>query len=147
MNNYHPITGCKYIGFWLRSLATFIDIIILTLITTPLLVTIYGWAYFESGKLIKGPMDILVSWVLPTVAVILLWIYKSATPGKMIISAQIVDAKTGRQPSGVQFTIRYFAYIISTLPIFMGFVMIAFDEKKQAWHDKVAGTVVVRSKK
>ena len=136
----------RYAGFWIRAWATVIDILLLMAITLPLLLWIYGPEYFDpkNSTFIRGPMDFLISYVLPTVAVFVLWKYKSATPGKMAVGATIVDARTGGKPTGGQFLIRYFAYIISTLPFCLGFLWIAFDPRKQAWHDKLAGTVVVR---
>ena len=71
------------------------------------------------------------------------WRYRGATPGKMAISARIVDAKTGGRPSTARLVVRYFAYIVSTLPLFLGFIWIGIDKRKQAFHDKIAGTVVV----
>ena len=91
-------------------------------------------------------MNFLISWVLPTIAVITFWVYKAATPGKMAISSKIVDAQTGDQPSTGQFVGRYFAYFVSVLPLGLGIFWVAFDKKKQGWHDKLAGTVVVRKK-
>ena len=136
--------GSRYAGFWIRLWATVIDVVLILVVTVPLLLYIYGQDYLEPGVLIHGPMDFLISYVLPTVAVIVFWKYRSATPGKMIISARIVDARTGGRPSIGQCIVRYFAYIISMLPLFLGFVWIAFDKRKQAWHDKLAGTIVVR---
>lgn len=77
------------------------------------------------------------------IAVILFWIYCSATPGKMLLKMKIVDAKTGARPSRKQCIIRYFGYIISILPLGLGFIWIYYDRKKQGWHDKIAGTVVL----
>ncbi len=134
----------RYAGFWVRTWATLIDSILILLITYPILISVYGIEYFLSQELVKGPIDLLTSWVLPAIAVIVFWMYKSATPGKMIFSARIVDAKTGGKPSTTQCVIRYFAYIVSILPLLLGFIWIAFDKRKQAWHDKLAGTVVVR---
>ncbi|RPH49921.1 MAG: RDD family protein [Desulfobacteraceae bacterium] len=139
--------GFEYVGFWLRLIATIIDVIIITAIILPLLLAIYGKSYFDPGELIKGPSDFLISYVLPAVAVIILWRYKAATPGKMLISARIVDAKTFDRPVTGRLIIRYFAYILSAIPFCIGFIWIAFDKKKQSWHDKLAGTVVVRPKK
>jgi uncharacterized RDD family membrane protein YckC len=138
-----------YAGFWIRSWASAIDVILLLVVTTPLLLWIYGIEYFaaESPVGSRGVMDFLIQYVIPTVVVIVFWKYKSATPGKMVVSAKIVDARTGGKPTLVQFLIRYFAYIVSMLPLGLGFFWIAFDPKKQAWHDKLAGTVVVREKK
>ena len=96
----------------------------------------------RAGSPIRGPADFLISWVLPALAAVACWRYRSATPGKMIVSAWIVDARSGQQPSLVQCLVRYFAYVLSALPLGLGFVWIAFDPRKQAWHDKLAGTVV-----
>lgn len=40
---------------------------------------------------------------------------------------------------------RYFAHIPATIPLFLGFFWIVFNDRKQGWHDLLAGTVVVRS--
>jgi uncharacterized RDD family membrane protein YckC len=40
---------------------------------------------------------------------------------------------------------RYFAYFVSTIPFCLGFLWVAFDKRKQGWHDKLAHTVVVRA--
>ena len=136
----------EYVGFWRRAGATIIDTLILLVIIIPLLLAVYGKEYFDSTETIQGPADIFLNYVLPAIAVILFWVYKSATPGKMVISAKIVDAKTGNKPSTGQFIGRYFAYILSSLPLGLGFIWIAFDKKKQGWHDKLADTVVVRKR-
>jgi uncharacterized RDD family membrane protein YckC len=64
----------------------------------------------------------------------------------MLVSARVVDAKTGNSLSVGQSIGRYLAYFVSTIPLCLGFLWIAFDPRKQGWHDKLAGTVVVRSK-
>ena len=74
----------------------------------------------------------------------LFWIYKSATPGKMITKLVIVDAKTGGKPTTGQFLLRYLGYYVSTVPLGLGLIWVAFDQRKQGWHDKIAGTLVVR---
>ena len=94
----------------------------------------------------KGSFDFIINYVFPTIAVILLWKYYQATPGKMIFKATIVDAKTGGKPSLRQLIIRYLGYIISTIPLGLGIFWVAFDKKKQGFHDKLANTVVVQLK-
>ena len=138
----------EYVGFWPRVGASIIDAIILLIITTPPLVAIYGWGYFtdQDKPLIAGPADLLLSWVLPAVAVILFWLYKQATPGKMAVSARVVDARTGNSLTVGQSIGRYLAYFVAMLPLFLGIIWVAFDPRKQGWHDKLAGTVVVRPK-
>ncbi|RIA19914.1 putative RDD family membrane protein YckC [Ectopseudomonas oleovorans] len=136
----------EYAGFWSRTWAMIIDTILIMLITVPSTVSIYGWSYFtdENLPLIAGPADFLISWVMPAIAVIVFWIVKQATPGKMAISAKIVDATTGQPATPAQLIGRYFAYLISMIPFCIGIFWIAFDRRKQGWHDKLAGTVVIK---
>jgi uncharacterized RDD family membrane protein YckC len=91
----------EYAGFWVRVGATIIDTLLIMLLIFPLLVAIYGWAYFNGEKtgFIAGPADFLLSWVAPAIAIIVFWMYKQATPGKMALSVRIVDATTGSPPS------------------------------------------------
>ena len=136
----------EYAGFWVRIGAAMIDTILLMLITFPLLISHYGWEYLdpEQSGFIAGPLDVLISWVLPAIAIIVFWISKQATPGKMAVSAKIVDATSGNAPSPAQFIGRYVAYFVAVLPLGLGILWVAFDKRKQGWHDKLAGTVVVR---
>jgi uncharacterized RDD family membrane protein YckC len=138
----------EYVGFWARVGATIVDSIIIMVVTLPLLIAVYGWAGYTAidKPLIAGPAEFLISWVMPFVAVILFWLYKQATPGKMVVSARVVDAQTGNPMSVGQAIGRYLAYFISMIPLFLGIIWVAFDPKKQGWHDKLAGTVVVRSR-
>ena len=137
----------EYAGFWARTGAALIDTLLSLLITLPLVVGIYGWSYFdpEQTGFIAGPADFLITWVLPAIVVITFWIMRQATPGKMAISARIVDATTGQPASTGQLVGRYFAYFVSMIPLCLGFFWVAFDRKKQGWHDKLAETVVVRN--
>ena len=134
----------EYVGFWPRVGASLIDTVLVLAITFPLLTWIYGSDYWVDGQLIKGPADFLISWVLPAIAIVLFWVYRQATPGKMAISARIVDARTGAPPSKGQLVGRYLGYFVSTIPLCLGLLWVAFDPRKQGWHDKLAGTVVVR---
>jgi uncharacterized RDD family membrane protein YckC len=63
-----------------------------------------------------GPWTFVISWVLPAVVVVLFWMARQATPGKMAIAARIVDAKTGGKPSTSQLLIRYLGYFVSSIP-------------------------------
>jgi len=133
----------EYVGFWTRVGASIIDSILLLAITSPILYAIYGEQYFSSEAMLQGTSDFVFSYVFPIVATILFWIYKSATPGKMVLSVKVLDTKTGQAPTPVQAIVRYIGYYVSLLPLGLGFFWIAFDEKKQGWHDKMAGTVVI----
>ena len=50
-------------------------------------------------------------------------------------------------PTLRQLVIRYLGYYVSTIPLGLGLIWVAFDARKQGWHDKMAGTVVVRSRR
>lgn len=134
-------------GFWKRLLATIIDSCLLVAIIGPVLLMVYGPEYFTSNALIQGPTDFALTWIGPVLAVLVFWHYRSATPGKMMLSLVIADANTLQKPTTKQFTIRYFAYFVSTIPLCLGFLWIAFDSRKQGWHDKLANTVVLYKEK
>jgi len=143
MNTVQP----EYVGFWARVGAAIIDTILAMVIVAPLLTYFYGAEYWiRTGSLIAGPADLLLNWILPAIAVILFWIYRQATPGKMAIGAKIVDEKTLGKPSTGQLVIRYLGYYVSIIPLMLGILWVGFDARKQGWHDKLAGTLVVRSR-
>jgi uncharacterized RDD family membrane protein YckC len=56
----------------------------------------------------------------------------------------VVDAANGSRPSTGRLVLRLACYLLSALPLYLGFVWIAFDRRKQGWHDKIAGTVVIQ---
>ena len=136
-----------YAGFWIRAVAALIDTVLLMIITFPLLILIYGMDYFSEAQapLSLGSWDFIISYALPAVAIIVFWIYRSATPGKIVLKIEIVDAKTGEPPSTGQCIGRYFAYFVSTIPLGLGIIWVAFDKRKRGWHDMLVGTVVVRN--
>lgn len=137
----------EYAGFWLRVGAAIIDTIVIMVVTLPPLVWIYGWAYFDVGSsFISGPADFIISWIFPAIAVILFWKYRQATPGKIAFAMRILDATTGQPPTTKQNIIRYLGYYVSTIPLGLGIFWVAFDRRKQGWHDMMAGTVVVCDK-
>lgn len=139
-------TETEYAGFWIRVAAAVIDSVLILAIIWPILSMIYGAEYWQGGKLVHGSWDFLLSWLFPALAAIVFWVYRSATPGKMALRLVIVDAGTGGKPSLAQFVIRYLGYFVSMLPLFLGIIWVGIDARKQGWHDKIARTVVVRSK-
>ena len=135
----------EYAGFWIRTGAAIIDSILLIIIIAPILTAVYGGDYWLDETRPQGALDIILNYILPAVVVIIFWIYKSATPGKMVTKLKIVDAKTGTKPSTGQFIGRYLSYYISMLPLFLGIIWVGIDKRKQGWHDKLAGTVVIKN--
>lgn len=150
--------GPAYMGFWARALAFLIDNVAAFLLVIPMiryaisetnldladydLQDVAQLSELLNRLLIQFSVDALV---LGTIF-ILFWIVKSATPGKMILGCSIVDARTLGKASSSQNIIRYLGYFVSLIPLGLGFIWIGFDSRKQGWHDKMAGTLVIKGK-
>ncbi|HUW86575.1 MAG TPA: RDD family protein [Methanoregula sp.] len=84
------------------------------------------------------------------VIIIIPWLYfagfessrSQATPGKLLMRIVVTDLD-GNKPSLARVTLRHFAKFISTLIIFLGFLMIGLTSKRQGLHDKIAGCLVL----
>lgn len=139
----------EYVGFWIRVAASLIDTLLLIAVTTPLVLALYGHVSIDGSmeSLTASSNNLFINWVLPAAAIIIFWLTKQATPGKMVFGARVVDAQTGGPLSVGQSIGRYLGYYVAMLPFFLGFFWIGFDPRKQGWHDKLAGTVVIRPKR
>jgi len=137
------LSGAEYVGFWRRVGGMLIDMLILGVAGVPLLYAAYGEQVFDTDRLLLGPLDFAVSYIFPAIYSIAFWHYKQATPGKMAISALVVDARHGGKVPLPRLVGRYFAYAISAIPFGLGFLWVAFDRRKQGWHDKLVNTVVI----
>ena len=133
-----------YAGFWIRAVAAMIDTVLYGIVQGTLFFTVFAGGTFEWSATVVGPLAVLLSQIVPAIIAMVFWVNWSATPGKMVVGARIVDAYTGGRPSPRRFLERYFAYYISSLPLGLGFLWVVWDRHKQGWHDKLAGTVVVR---
>ncbi len=100
----------QYVGFWARVAAALIDTLMILIITLPLTYLIYGRLFDPAGRAFQGPMDLIINLGLPAILVIWLWSKMQATPGKLAMSARIVDADTGGAPTFKQLLIRYAGY-------------------------------------
>jgi uncharacterized RDD family membrane protein YckC len=136
----------EYGGFWVRVAAALIDSLLIVMIAFPILTAFYGWSYWDSEELVQGGVDFVITYVMPGVVTVLFWLYRQATPGKMALGLRVVDAATGRRASTGQLIGRYLGYYVSMIPLLLGLLWVAFDARKQGWHDKLAGTVVIRRK-
>lgn len=139
----------RYVGFWARVLAALIDTAWMLMIIGPILWAVYGAEYFSlvEGKFVAGPVDFFVQYLLPAIAVLIFWITRGATPGKMVVGAIVVDASTFDKLSVGQALLRYIGYYVSMIPLCLGLIWVAFDGRKQGWHDKIANTLVIQKPK
>ncbi len=145
-------TQSKYAGFWIRLAASLIDGLILMaaifiyamLAIIP--VIMFGDP-FKSGSLLLALFFILVIFL----GFFLLIMYeiwftkkKGATPGKMAVGIKVVKLDSSRIGWGDSI-VRYLVKSIgsSWIVLYLGVLWIIWDKRKQGWHDKAAGTVVV----
>jgi uncharacterized RDD family membrane protein YckC len=141
--------GVRYAGFWLRFAAYIVDAIITGAVTGGLLAAIkpITCQSIDGTTCIAGTTTIApVFWALlaiPVLYMIILWAV-GGTLGQRLFGMRVVDAKTGGNIGFGKAILRYVGFIISTIPIYLGLIWAGFDARKQGWHDKIAGTVVVR---
>jgi len=143
MSDYEEV---KYAGFWLRTLAAIADTIWLGIVIGILAFLFAGPQVPVAGSPAPPPAGggFFLNFVFPAIVCLGFWMWKGATPGKMIVSAKIVDANTGNHPSLGQFIVRYIGYFPAMLVLGLGIIWVAFEPRKRGWHDMMAGTMVIR---
>ena len=140
----------EYAGFWVRTGATVLDTIILMFITAPVAWLIYRGNLMDylSLELTGNPpmlwADLLLNYGLPFVYTMIVWMLWSASPGKILLGLKIVDADSGHKLTIKQSILRYVGYFPAIMVFGIGLIWVAFDKRKQGWHDKMANTVVIR---
>lgn len=128
----------KYVGFWQRVISNIIDWMILSGISAAM------FTRFNLVETVLADYLLIFSYLPLILYAVISWKLFGATPGKLILRIKIVDAQTGNIPSIWKLVIRFFIYLISVVSLFLGNFWIGLDSRKQSWHDKVAGTIVVR---
>ncbi len=143
-----------YAGFWRRFLAFILDqfflimgVLILLLIIggTIIVITVIGKKDipFQMIQSFFGGFGIIIFCLAN-------WFYftsmessfRQATFGKMLMKIMVADLN-GRRITTGKANARYWSKFISIIPIFLGFVTAGFTSKKQAFHDKIAKTLVI----
>ena len=122
----------EYAGFWIRLGAGVIDLLIVGCIDGFIV-------YFFPAPIIwvTGGLVISVAYWLS------FWVWRGQTPGKMAVGVKII--RTDSSPVKWQCAVRRFlGYIVSVVTLFIGFIWVAFDGRKQGIHDKIADTYVVK---
>jgi uncharacterized RDD family membrane protein YckC len=128
----------RYASFWDRFLAMVIDFVLLFLINWAVSVVLGINIFQLSGDII---------W-FGNIVSLLYFIYfessnKQATYGKQMMRIRVVGKNGGRINAG-QAAVRNLMKIVSTLLLFLGFIIAVFNDNKQALHDMVATTLVVQ---
>jgi len=154
----------RYAGFWIRFLATWIDTAILIVPLGFLVYILSGgeWLDFsdfsqsinfaQNGEMLAAMQSMphasmkwesLFELSIAGVTILFWKKWAGATPGKKLLGIHVVDVKSYEEINNKQAIIRYIGYIISTIPLAVGFLMVGFRKDKRALHDLLAETVVV----
>jgi uncharacterized RDD family membrane protein YckC len=151
--------AARYGGFWMRFLALIIDRIVVGVVTTPFVFLIMKDVIFNAARNGDREPDpaMVISmlghvFTLAIASVAVSWLYEAwllssdrqATVGKMAVGLKVTDLN-GQRISFARATGRFFAKIVSSMTLLIGFIMAAFTERKQALHDMIAGTIVLKS--
>lgn len=131
----------EYAGFWRRLAASLIDGIIMAIPLLPFYILFF----------VNEEIEYLI--IIYPLAFILPWLYNAlmesssqqASLGKMALGIVVTDG-SGRRISFARATGRHFGKIISGLILYIGYLMIAFTQRKQGLHDLMADSLVVLKK-
>jgi uncharacterized RDD family membrane protein YckC len=125
-----PITAAlPRAGFWIRMMALLLDLVLVAV-----LMDVLGHSAHN--------MELLVLAVYGAV----MWKLRGTTIGGIVFDLHVVRLD-GRPIEWETAIVRAIGCFLSLVVVGLGFFWIAFDDGKQAWHDKIAGTAVVRVKK
>jgi uncharacterized RDD family membrane protein YckC len=135
-----------YGGFWIRVVAYIIDAILVSLVLG-VVTAIFGVKYIDINDLDHyDPTANLLS-------ILVFWLYfalmesseRGATVGKMAMGLRVVT-NDGKRLSFMNATGRYFAKILSAIIFGIGFIMVAFTDRKRGLHDMIASTLVIKTR-
>lgn len=139
----------NYAGFWIRVLAYIIDTFIL-MVASGVLGAMFGISMLGSGNDLSDPTggaNLLMNLVSIIIGVAYFAGMESstwqATLGKKALGLVVTDV-SGNRITFMRGVGRYFAKILSAIILFIGFIMVAFTERKQGLHDILAGTLVLK---
>ena len=123
------------VGFGRRFVAFLIDAVILGIVNNVILSVTGGEPTTGTGlSTLVGVLYVVGFWT----------VWNGQTPGKQVMGIRIVKAD-GSTFGVVPGIIRYVGYFVSGIVLLVGFIWVLFDKDKQGWHDKIAGTYVVKA--
>ena len=138
-----------YAGFWVRFCAYVIDTVVVTLGGGILGIIIGLAAGLVSPDILLIPVFDILTGLVGALASAAYFVFmhsssKQATLGKMAMGLKVTDLDGERIGVGKAF-LRLIGTFVSGVLLMIGYLMVAFTERKQGLHDKIAGTLVVRS--
>jgi len=139
---------CHLVGFAPRLVAFMVDLVVVNMLA--IIFTLGGMIAYMRGGVPRQDLDAYVPLFIISfiIASMTYFIYfhgaTGQTVGKMILGLRVVSEDGG--PLGYRRAIlRWIGYFFSSVFFYFGFLWIIIDRKKQAWHDKLSGSLVVWS--
>ncbi len=105
---------------------------------------IIGLPTFVVGMILPMPLGNILGLVAGIAYQVYFWTTTGQTPGKMVMGLKVVSAETGELLDTGGAAIRYVGYIVSGIPLALGYLWVIWDPKHEAWHDKIAKTKVIK---
>lgn len=127
-----PFPGMGYAGFWPRAGGLWIDVIALGLVNQALHPLFH--LSLHAGLYVVVPLGYFI----------ILWATTGQTLGMWLAGVRVVRQEDGRRLGLRRSVVRLVGYLVNTVTCFAGFAWAAVDRRKQGWHDKMAGSLVVR---
>ena len=127
----------QYVGFWYRFGAALVDIALIAAIAVPIIIIAAGG--FEEPGPLHGVIALTAAFVYSVGSC---W-WKSRTVGLWLISAKIVDIRSGQKPRWWQFILRFFGVVLSLAPLGVGLMWEGWNRRKRGWQDYLAKTAVI----
>jgi len=143
----------EFAGFWRRLGAYTIDAVVLVAIFSSLKPfnlpgsdPLWQFSFMTNDSVWLTKFENLLSpnaIILSGLFFVALWVWRGQTLGMMVAGVKVIRTDGSAIDIG-HGILRYLGYIVSIIPLFLGFIWIAFDSRKQGWHDKIAETYVVK---
>lgn len=131
--------GYGYAGFGRRFLAYVVDCFIVGIISSTL-----GMASGSEGS-DRSALVSLFGFLLSAAYFVFFWVKQEGqTVGKRLLALKVIREDGGAIDVTTGIT-RYIGYLVSGAVFLLGYVWVAFDHRKQGWHDKIARTFVVKT--
>ena len=140
--------GIIVIGFGRRLTANLVDAVFVFLITF-FVASVVGFAGLlfkvlkANNNLPFYELMVVTGLITSVIYYVGFWVSSGQTIGKFITGIKVSKAD-GAKLSWGSAILRYIGYLISAVALSIGFLWLAFDKKRQGWHDKMAGPLVVR---
>lgn len=92
------------------------------------------------------PLLILGEYLVQAGYFAVFWYRSGATPGMRLVGIRVVRAVDGGTISKQQAILRAIGYWVSSAVLYLGFIWILIDDRRQGWHDKIAETLVIEAR-